>query len=317
MQHQIDPTVDCVFKAILGKEENKNLLIHFLNAILQRKGTARIVAVRIANPYNEREFQQGKLSIVDVKAFDQQGRTYQIEIQRAIHAGMAARILFTWCAIYHASLRKGGSFLELRPVIAIWMLRDSLFPQVASYHLPFEPYNRTHRLRLTDHFQIHLLQLPKWRLRKQRPDARDRWLYFFKEGKHIDPAHPPVLLQTREMKQAMNVLVDFSEQEKNYLLYEQRLEAERVELTWREMLDQASADLERERQAKEHERQEKERLRREKEQEQQAKEYERQEKERLLREKEQEHQARERERQEKERLQALLRQAGIDPTQST
>ncbi|MCP4106860.1 MAG: hypothetical protein GY749_15195 [Desulfobacteraceae bacterium] len=27
------PTVDCVFKAILGKEENKNLLIHFLNAV--------------------------------------------------------------------------------------------------------------------------------------------------------------------------------------------------------------------------------------------------------------------------------------------
>jgi hypothetical protein len=43
MQHQIDPTVDCVFKAILGKEERKHLLIHFLNAILQRKGTARIV----------------------------------------------------------------------------------------------------------------------------------------------------------------------------------------------------------------------------------------------------------------------------------
>ncbi len=328
MKHHIDPTVDCVFKAILGKEENKNLLIHFLNAILQRRGAARIVDVVIANPYNAREFQQGKLSIVDVKAFDRQGRTYQIEIQRAIHAGLAERMLFMWSAIYHASLRKGENFVQLRPVLAIWLLREPLFPHVAAYHLPFEAYNLRHRLRLTEHLAIHLLQLSQWRLTKRRPDARDRWLYFFKEGKQIDPAHPPALLQTKEMKQAMNVLVDFSEHEKNYLLYEQRLEAERVELTWKTMLAQErharerlQRQVEQEHQATERERQEKERLRRQVEQEHQATERERQEKERLRREKEQEHQAKERllrekeqEHQEKERLQALLRQAGIDPT---
>lgn len=60
MRHAIDPTVDCVFKAILGKEANKNLLIHFLNAILQLRGAARIVEVVIANPYNEREFVRGE-----------------------------------------------------------------------------------------------------------------------------------------------------------------------------------------------------------------------------------------------------------------
>ncbi|MDP4028260.1 MAG: PD-(D/E)XK nuclease family transposase [Gallionella sp.] len=32
MLHAIDPKIDCVFKALLGNEENRNLLIHFLNA---------------------------------------------------------------------------------------------------------------------------------------------------------------------------------------------------------------------------------------------------------------------------------------------
>jgi len=32
MRHAIDPKIDCVFKALLGAEENRNLLIHFLNA---------------------------------------------------------------------------------------------------------------------------------------------------------------------------------------------------------------------------------------------------------------------------------------------
>jgi len=34
MKHRIDPKIDCVFKALLGSEENRNLLVHFLNAVL-------------------------------------------------------------------------------------------------------------------------------------------------------------------------------------------------------------------------------------------------------------------------------------------
>ena len=32
MLHPIDPKIDCVFKALLGAEDNRPLLIHFLNA---------------------------------------------------------------------------------------------------------------------------------------------------------------------------------------------------------------------------------------------------------------------------------------------
>ncbi|NCC41858.1 MAG: hypothetical protein EOM21_21090, partial [Gammaproteobacteria bacterium] len=34
MQRSINPKVDCVFKALLGAEENRALLIDFLNAML-------------------------------------------------------------------------------------------------------------------------------------------------------------------------------------------------------------------------------------------------------------------------------------------
>ena len=93
MKHFINPTVDCVFKAILGSEENKNLLIHFLNAILEPEEGSLIKEVLIKNPYNEREFTGDKLTIVDVKAIDEKGHHYQIEIQLAIHAALAPRIL--------------------------------------------------------------------------------------------------------------------------------------------------------------------------------------------------------------------------------
>ena len=34
MKHRIDPKIDCVFKALLSSEEKRNLLVHFLNAVL-------------------------------------------------------------------------------------------------------------------------------------------------------------------------------------------------------------------------------------------------------------------------------------------
>ncbi len=54
LKHAISPTVDCVFKSILGSEENTNLLIDFLNGVLVPKSP--ISDVEILNPYNEREF---------------------------------------------------------------------------------------------------------------------------------------------------------------------------------------------------------------------------------------------------------------------
>jgi predicted transposase/invertase (TIGR01784 family) len=73
MKHKINPTVDCVFKAILGVEENKNLLNPFLNAVLEPAKGSQIQDVILKNPYNEREFTGDKLTIVDVKALDEQG----------------------------------------------------------------------------------------------------------------------------------------------------------------------------------------------------------------------------------------------------
>ena len=81
MKHAIDPTVDCVFKAILGSNEHINLLLNFLNSICQDDLDAPIQDITIQNPYNEKEFMGDKLSIVDIKANDKAGNVFQIEIQ--------------------------------------------------------------------------------------------------------------------------------------------------------------------------------------------------------------------------------------------
>ena len=293
MKHQIDPTVDCVFKAVLGSESNKNLLIHFLNAVLALPAGQHIQEVELLNPFNEREFASDKLSVVDVKAKDEQRRSYQIEIQKLTHADLPARMLYTWCSLYHALLNKGDDFAVLKPVLAIWLLCENLFPALPEAHLAFAVLDPRYRVRLTDHLGIHVLQLPAWQCHVQ-PDEFDRWMYFFKEGKMLDIEHPPTILQTQEMTQAMSTLQRFSENERHYLLYQQRLEAEFVEATWKNQVARAE---------------------RKAEQEQQEKERERAEKERAYAEKERERAEKERAYAEKERLLALLQQLGIDPNQ--
>jgi hypothetical protein len=50
-------------------------------------------------------------------------------------------------------------------------------------------------------------------------------MYLFKEGKNVDVDTPPKELYTDEMRQAMEVLNRFSENQDDYLLYQSRLEA--------------------------------------------------------------------------------------------
>ena len=95
MKHRIDPKIDCVFKALLGSEENRNLLVHFLNAVLADDLSAPITEAEILNPYNDKEFLDDKLSVVDVKAKDSEGRLYQIEIQLSTYRHLPVRMVYT------------------------------------------------------------------------------------------------------------------------------------------------------------------------------------------------------------------------------
>ncbi|MFT4929779.1 MAG: hypothetical protein ACI8WB_005914 [Phenylobacterium sp.] len=60
MLHFIDPTIDFVFKLILGTIGNENLLIDFINRII--KPISPIVSVTYINPVNDKfignEFEQ-------------------------------------------------------------------------------------------------------------------------------------------------------------------------------------------------------------------------------------------------------------------
>ena len=231
MKHRIDPKIDCVFKALLGAEENRNLLIHFLNAILGNDLAAPITWVDIRNPYNEKEFVGDKLSIVDVKARDAQLRLYQVEIQLVTHTYLSERIAYNWADIYSQQLQSGDKYEELQPTYSIWLLAENLLKNDSDYLHCYKL--RDDKGRVLTAGGIWVLELEKFHATTIQSEDQ-RWLQFFKEGEQLDDAVLPDWMSTNEMRQAMTTLSVFSEKERAYFQYQARQEYLRVQAATRQ-----------------------------------------------------------------------------------
>src|SRR5947208_3148738 len=134
----IDPKVDYVFKKLFGTAASAPLLLNLVNAVLKPSPDQRLVAVEVIDPFNDKETPDDKLSIVDIKARDQLGRLYNIEMQMQGSPAYPDRALYYWAVLYGQQLREGQDYSELRTTISISILNDVLFPQVPDYHLEFQ-----------------------------------------------------------------------------------------------------------------------------------------------------------------------------------
>ena len=241
MRHAIDPKIDCVFKALLGTEENRNLLMHFLNAVLAQELASPIVWVEILNPYNDKEFVSDKLSVVDVKAQDNYERIYQIEIQLSSYRHLPARMLYNWADIYSQQLQSGQDYAQLKPTYAIWLLAENLLSddQLYARHYKFrDEYGKP----LLQHGGLWLLELNKFNANRIESEEQ-RWLQFFKLGEHLNDDALPDWMTTEEMKQAMNTLSRFSEKEREYFQYQARQDYLREQKTILNEYEHASQQL--------------------------------------------------------------------------
>ncbi|NVZ07650.1 Rpn family recombination-promoting nuclease/putative transposase [Allochromatium humboldtianum] len=302
--HPIDPKIDCVFKALLGSEANRALLIHFLNANLGAALPAPITEVEILNPYNDREFLDDKLSIVDVKARDQHGSLHQIEIQLLTNRDLLARILYTWADLYSSQLQSGQDYSTLKPTYAIWLLGEDLLPKRPEYAHDFRLRDTLGRP-LLDHGGIWLLELNKFHTNIVYTEQQ-RWLKFFAEGEHLDPEALPAWMHTNEMRQAMSTLQAFSDKDRAYHAYQARQNYLREQRGIQRHLEELQTETEQQRAALEQQRAALEQVRAEKEQAQAREEQAQAEKEQAQAREEQERAAKEAALAELARLKAQL-----------
>lgn len=219
----IHPTVDFVFKLMFGSVENQDLLIHLLNAVLTPKHP--IEEVEILNPFNEKEFEDDKLSIVDVKARDSNGVWFVIEMQTSMQSSLGNRLAYYTAQLYAGQMREGSSYGELRPAISICFLTETLFAEIPEGHLRFSLFDPLQKVSLGDQMQVHLIELSKYDVEEEDLDHAEwleRWVYFLCDSARHDGDELRRLLPDFPFQKATEILEMIARSPELRLLYDDR-----------------------------------------------------------------------------------------------
>ncbi len=124
----LNPKTDFAFKRIFGSEHSHDILLSFLNALLDLEGEARLQEVEILDPYVAPKIRGMKDTFLDVKVRDGRGRTFIIEMQVLNVPGFEKRILYNACKTYAGQILKGDKYDLLNDVIAITITDFVMFP---------------------------------------------------------------------------------------------------------------------------------------------------------------------------------------------
>src|SRR5882724_5459466 len=111
----IDPKVDYAFKHLLGRESTRALLIDVIDHVLNPAPGHHIQDIELLNPFNPKEALDDKLSILDIKARDQSGRQFNVEMQMLAFRFYEKRILYYGCKLHQQQLHEGQEYLERKP----------------------------------------------------------------------------------------------------------------------------------------------------------------------------------------------------------
>ena len=225
------PLVDFAFKLVLGSPDHSGITIHFLNSILV--GQPRITQVEILNPFLGKEFDDDKLSILDIRATDEHGRLLNIEMQTSLPAGMAQRLTYYVSSLYVSQLGEGHQYLELCPAISICVLSQAMFATPPALHLDFRLRETSTNLALTDDLQIHLLQLNHLQVTVENvydASPAERWAYFLQNADKLTPAEIRRLFPDQEFSEAAGVLEMISRTPEQLMAYNARLKFQRDEV---------------------------------------------------------------------------------------
>lgn len=217
---KINPRVDFAFKKLFGSEENKSLLIGLINSIVFEKD--HVTDIRLENPYNPKNFNTDKLSILDIKAKDSCGTWYNIEMQIIDNEYFTARALYYWAKVYSGQLLEGSTYTSLKKTISINILNFNCLTE-AHYHNVYQPLNVKTFLKLSDHQEIHFVELKKFE-DGVYSTLLDRWVTFLKNAEKIETNKiPHYLMEVPEIVKAIECLENMSFDNVERDIYESHL----------------------------------------------------------------------------------------------
>ncbi|ANS51676.1 ATPase [Bacillus thuringiensis] len=182
MNNRVNLRIDFAFKQLFGTKGNEEILMRFLNEVLQKSLVSPITSVSLEDPHLHKEYKEDKLSIMDVRATLGTGELVNIEIQLANKHDIQKRSLYYWSKLYASQMQEGMPYSELQKSITINVLDFILYPNQEQFQTTGILWDVEKELRISEDIEIHYIEMPKiiaqWRGAQVNPwhDSLVRWL---------------------------------------------------------------------------------------------------------------------------------------------
>ncbi|MCU0351014.1 MAG: Rpn family recombination-promoting nuclease/putative transposase [Flavobacterium sp.] len=232
---RVNPKIDLVFKKLFGSEENTDILLSLINAILP--DNQQIAKAIIKNPYNVSDYADGKLSILDIKAEDEKGSLYDIEMQLKGTRFYGKRTLYYWAKMFGSQMdylqkdeqenEKRKTYSGLNKCIVI-SLMDFEFFKDDKYNRCFTLKDReTNELHPDlDYLDLYFVELEKFAHKyKTITTILDRWATFLNNADvYSKNTLPKELAEIESIKKASEKLdvMYLNEKEREYYEAQQK-----------------------------------------------------------------------------------------------
>ena len=229
---------DYFMRYLLSKEDSQNILKDLINSVRIDAGQEGFEEVTILNTFNLKESINGKETIVDVRAKTKNGETVVIEIQRAGNRTFIYRGLYYWAKSYAANLKAKRKYEDLNPVISINILDFNLTENKGKPHSCYFIKEFDTNEILTNHFEMHFLELKKFNENTKLYEPLADWFKFLSIKEDLEDTMKVLVEKNPIMKEIYdkystfvkddNLTEGYTEWEENYFrmltLSEERLQ---------------------------------------------------------------------------------------------
>lgn len=215
----LDPKNDVVFQKIFGSPENKDILISFLNALLEKTEKEKVKSVEyVDTKLSDIETVDDKIGILDVRVITEKGIHINVEIQLINKYNMIKRTLFYWSRLYSNQIKRGENYKNLNKTITINILNFS-YIESEKYHTIYHLYEDDDNTMLTDLLEIHFVDLVKYIEKDPELNSDlNKWLAFLTR-----PEKGVIEMGEPAIKKAINVLDMLSRDPETVRLAELRM----------------------------------------------------------------------------------------------
>ena len=233
----ISTTNDAFAKKLFS---HKEILIDFLNSILQREGDNLISDLVYTDTEQHAENSYEKISRLDICCQLVSGVQIDIEVQVSNDLAWIGRSLFYWSKLYAGSLVKGDSYSELKPVICINLMKFNIFKDESKKqpHTTAKICNIKDGEPITNLLELHFLELQKFKKKSLSEMSRaEKWLAYF-SGK-LSKREESAMLHDNILGKAINIRNEFMKDPDNYAAY---LNREMEILDYKSMMKQERSE---------------------------------------------------------------------------